>query len=172
MPEGASSTTVWSEVTLTYNNAPARGASATGGNPVAFTASSLNQFILIDVTPLVTGWANGSIALTGVDSHSPLAHSCLGGSFSHEIVRMVEIGNQPGLCRAPSQPFLRLRAGSGAVDTNEERKPAKMVGCLFLRLGDDRQVQAAADYLSDFSKRYALVRNPVIDGSGGSLLQR
>ena len=54
-----------SEGTLTYNNAPARGASAAGGNPVAFTASSLNQFILIDVTPLVTGWANGSIALTG-----------------------------------------------------------------------------------------------------------
>jgi hypothetical protein len=27
-----------------------------------------------------------------------------------EITRMVEIGNQPRLCRAPSQPFLRLHA--------------------------------------------------------------
>ena len=31
----------WVEGTLTYNNAPARGASATGGHPVAFTCFQL-----------------------------------------------------------------------------------------------------------------------------------
>src|ERR1035437_4134957 len=53
-------TGTWNEGTLTYNNAPARGTSATGNHPVAFTAASLNQFIVVDVTALVQGWVNGS----------------------------------------------------------------------------------------------------------------
>ena len=40
----------WSESTLTYNNAPALGTSATGGHPVSITSPSLNQFVVIDIT--------------------------------------------------------------------------------------------------------------------------
>ena len=42
--------TSWNESTLTYNNAPALGVSATGNNPITVNASSLNQFVVIDVT--------------------------------------------------------------------------------------------------------------------------
>jgi hypothetical protein len=42
----------WSEKGLSFNSAPALGASATGGKPVAVTAASQNQFILVDITPL------------------------------------------------------------------------------------------------------------------------
>ena len=37
-----------------------------------------------------------------------------------EIVLRVQIGNEPRLNRLPSQPFLRLRAGSRAVHTKEK----------------------------------------------------
>ena len=57
----------WIESALTYTNDPHRGASATGGHPVAFAASSLNQFVLIDITLLVTGWAKGSIPNHGLE---------------------------------------------------------------------------------------------------------
>src|SRR5271165_5090781 len=40
----------WNERGLNRNNAPSLGASATGGRPVSVTASSLNQFLLIDIT--------------------------------------------------------------------------------------------------------------------------
>ena len=38
----------WSESTLNNNNAPPLGASATGGNPINISASSLSQFILLE----------------------------------------------------------------------------------------------------------------------------
>ena len=62
-----------------------------------------------------------------------------------EIVLRVQISNEPRLNRSPSQSFLRLRAGSRAVDTKEESDPAKMIGCFLARLADDRHVQAPAD---------------------------
>jgi hypothetical protein len=40
------------------------------------------------------------------------------------------------------------------------------------RLGDDQQVQAAADYVGDVSERRALVGDPVLPGSRGTLLKR
>ena len=43
----------WPE-SLTYSSAPALGASAAG--PVSITSSSLNHFVVIDVTSLVQGW--------------------------------------------------------------------------------------------------------------------
>src|SRR6266849_2378862 len=58
-----------------------------------------------------------------------------------EIMLRVEIGNDPRLNRSPSQPFLRLRAGSRGVYTKEESHPAKMIGCFLTRLADDRYVQ-------------------------------
>jgi hypothetical protein len=55
----------WSQTAMTYTNAPAPGASATGNNPVAIPATA-DQFILIDVTPLVQGWLNGTIPNDGL----------------------------------------------------------------------------------------------------------
>ncbi|MGC2297799.1 MAG: DNRLRE domain-containing protein, partial [Acidobacteriaceae bacterium] len=46
-------TSSWAEITMTERNEPALGASATGSHPVALTASSLNDFVVIDITPLV-----------------------------------------------------------------------------------------------------------------------
>src|SRR5882762_4805332 len=79
-----------------------------------------------------------------------------------EIVRRVQIGNEPRLNRSPSQPFLRLRAGSRSVNTKEESDPAKMIGGFLARLADDPYVQMPADDLSDLSSRYALVGHAVI----------
>ncbi len=56
----------WNERTLTYDNAPSPGASATGSHPVTVAAASCNQFLLIDVTTLVRGWANGTTPNNGV----------------------------------------------------------------------------------------------------------
>src|SRR6266481_2945138 len=79
-----------------------------------------------------------------------------------KIVLRGQIGNEPRLNRSPSQPFLRLRAGSRAIHTKEESDPAKMIGCFLARLADDRYVQMPADDLSDLSSRYTLVGHAVI----------
>jgi len=44
----------------------------------------------------------------------------------------------------PSQPFLRLRAGSRAVETCEVCEPAKMVGSL-IRTSETEHLMARAD---------------------------
>ena len=46
-----------------------------------------------------------------------------------------------------------------------------MIGCLLVRLADDRYVQAPADCLSDLSSRYALVGDAVIRGSSTTFLK-
>ena len=51
------------------------------------------------------------------------------------------------------------------------REPAEMAGCLLGGLGDDRHVQASADYSSDVSEWHALIGDSVIPGSGGTLLE-
>jgi len=83
----------WSESTLTYNNAPALGLSATGGHPVSVTSSSLNQFVVIDITTLVQGWANGSIANDGL----ALALTSNNGAFAFDSKESVYTSHQPEL---------------------------------------------------------------------------
>ena len=56
----------WTESGLTYNNGPAPGASATGSNPVSISPSSLNNFVVIDITTLVQEWVAGSVTNNGV----------------------------------------------------------------------------------------------------------
>ena len=56
----------WSENSLTFNNAPSLGVSATSGKPVTVSKSGLNQFLLVDITPLVQGWLNGTIPNNGL----------------------------------------------------------------------------------------------------------
>jgi hypothetical protein len=55
----------WSQSTLNYANAPHIGASATGNQPFAIPASA-DQFILVDMTPLVQDWVNGTLPNNGL----------------------------------------------------------------------------------------------------------
>ena len=84
----------WSENKLTFNSPPpVLGMSATGGKPIAITTSSLNQFILIDVTTLVQEWLNGSLQNNGV----ALALTTAGGSFSFDSKESLLTANGPEL---------------------------------------------------------------------------
>jgi hypothetical protein len=60
----------WLENSLNFNTAPTLGVSASGGKPVAVAKSSLNQFVLVDITPLVQGWLSGTVRPT-MASRSP-----------------------------------------------------------------------------------------------------
>ena len=83
----------WNESTLTYNNAPALGTSATGGHPVSVTSPSLNQFVVIDITPLVQDWANGSVPNNGV----ALALTSSKGAFAFDSKESSLTSHQPEL---------------------------------------------------------------------------
>jgi len=84
----------WSENTLTYNTPPpALGPSATNNHPVAVSLASLNQFLLIDITPLVQGWVNGTIPNNGV----ALALTSTSGSFSFDSKESALTANGPEL---------------------------------------------------------------------------
>ena len=85
---------------------------------------------------------------------------------------MLEIGNQPYLCWAPSQPFPRLCARSRNIGTYEEPEEAEMSGRFLGRLGDDWHFQASAYHLGDFSKLYTLFGDRVIPGVRTPLLKR
>jgi hypothetical protein len=84
----------WAENTLTYNTPPPPlGSSATGNKPIAVASSSLNKFLLIDITPLVQGWVNGTIANNGV----ALALTTNNGIFSFDAKESLLTGNGPQL---------------------------------------------------------------------------
>ena len=85
----------WNENTLTFNTPPpALGASATGGKPVSISSSTLNQFLLIDITPLVQGWVNGTIPNNGVALALTNGSSA---SFSMDAKESLLTGNAPEL---------------------------------------------------------------------------
>lgn len=83
----------WSENTLVYNNAPPLGSSATDGHTTSITASSVNQFILIDVTPLVQNWVNASTPNHGI----ALSLTASGGAFSFDSKEAIVTSHQPEL---------------------------------------------------------------------------
>lgn len=85
----------WNESTLTFNTPPpALGVSATGSHPVSISASSMNQFLLIDITPLAQGWLNGTIPNDGVALALTSGSS---GSFSFDSKESLLTGNGPEL---------------------------------------------------------------------------
>src|SRR5258708_17085511 len=88
-----------------------------------------------------------------------------------EIVRPIEVSDERRMCWLPSQLFLRLRTRSRSIDSKEVRDPAKMPGSFLWRLGNQRQVQASADYGSDIANRYAFVGDSVIPGSCGTFFK-
>ncbi len=85
----------WSENGLTYNTTPSplRGASATGSRPIAITAASMNQFVLIDITELAQGWLNGSIPNNGI----AIALTTPAGVFSFDSKESLLTANGPEL---------------------------------------------------------------------------
>jgi len=54
----------WTESTITHNLAPALGTTIASG--VALTTASKNQYILINITPAVEAWLNGSQTNDGI----------------------------------------------------------------------------------------------------------
>ena len=70
----------WSEHGVTASNAPMLGTSATGGQSVAISKASVNQFVLVDITALVQGWLDGTVANNGV----ALALTSSSGSFAFD----------------------------------------------------------------------------------------
>ena len=83
----------WSENSVTYNNRPTIGNSVSQGGPFSVSTSTWNQFVLIDITPEVQGWLNGSIPNNGI------ALQLVGssGSFSFDSKESLLTGNGPEL---------------------------------------------------------------------------
>lgn len=83
--------TGWFESTLTFNNAPPLGVSATGNHPVA--VSKVNQFVMVDITSLVQSWQNGTIPNNGI----ALATTTATGGFSFDSKESTLTSHQPEL---------------------------------------------------------------------------
>jgi hypothetical protein len=86
-------TSSWAESTMTERNEPALGASATGSHPVALTASSLNDFVVIDITPLVQEWVEGTEPNDGI----ALALTGTAGNFSFDSKEATNTSHEPEL---------------------------------------------------------------------------
>jgi len=83
--------TSWSEGALIFNNAPPLGISATGNHPVAFTANTLNNFVLIDITALAQQWVNGTVINNGI----ALALTTSGGAVKFDSKEAVNTSHEP-----------------------------------------------------------------------------
>lgn len=83
----------WQESTLTSQNAPILGPSASGAQPTALTVASLNNFISIDVTTTVSAWLDGSLANNGL----AVALVGPGGAFSFDSKESSLTSHQPQL---------------------------------------------------------------------------
>jgi hypothetical protein len=85
----------WSKGTLDVSTPPpALGASATGNHTIAISASSMNQFLLIDITSLAQGWINGTIPNNGV---ALALTSRSAGTFSFDTKESLLTANGPEL---------------------------------------------------------------------------
>ncbi len=83
----------WSESSLTFNNAPALGSSATQGHATPITSASLSQFVVIDITSLVQQWVNGTTQNNGI----ALALTTSNGGFSFDSKESNFTSHQPEL---------------------------------------------------------------------------
>ncbi len=85
--------TPWSETALNFTNAPAPGPSATGSKPTTVTKTSLNQFVLVDVTSLVQQWMSGTLANNGI----ALSLTSSAGGFSFDSKESPLTSHEPEL---------------------------------------------------------------------------
>jgi len=83
----------WTESKLTYNDAPVLGASATGGHRVSVTSANLNNFVLVDITPLVQSWISGSTPNDGI----ALALFGSAGAFAFDSKESTFTSHEPEL---------------------------------------------------------------------------
>ena len=86
-------TGTWAENTMTERTEPGLGASATGSHPIALTTANLNQFVVIDITPLVQEWVEGTEANDGV----ALALTGTAGNFSFDSKEATNTSHEPEL---------------------------------------------------------------------------
>ncbi|HKD61332.1 MAG TPA: DNRLRE domain-containing protein, partial [Terracidiphilus sp.] len=89
----------WTESTLNYNNEPSLGASVTSP-PIAVNTSSVNQFVLIDITSLVQGWVAGTVPNNGI----ALVLQGTTGSFSFDSKENKDTSHHPELEIAMTGP--------------------------------------------------------------------
>jgi hypothetical protein len=136
----------WTERGISFSSAPQLGPSATGGHPVSITSASRNQFVLIDITPLVQAWASGSIPNNGV----ALALSGVTGSFSFDSKESSGHG-----------PELELVLGSAPIATLGASSPSN-------QLTNPTMPMAPADPYIDNGTSLQTEAAFNIDGSGSA----
>ena len=83
----------WTENQVNFQNAPALGASATGGKPLTISRAAQNDFVLVDITTLVQQWINGETPNNG------LALALIGttGCFSFDSKESIFTSHEPEL---------------------------------------------------------------------------
>ena len=84
-----------------------------------------------------------------------------------EIVRLVDIGDQPRLRRPPTHQFPRLRARRRAIDRRKMGEPPEVIGRFVRLYADHRQAEASPDDAGDVAKWDALFGDRVIASSRG-----
>jgi len=93
----------WSESAITYKNQPPLGASATGLHPISLSSSSVNQFVLIDITSLVQDWFTNPAAFPNYGIALVLQGN--NGSFAFDSKESATTSHQPELEIAITGPI-------------------------------------------------------------------
>jgi len=93
----------WSESAITYKNQPPLGASATGLHPISLSSSSVNQFVLIDITALVQDWFTNPAAFPNYGIALVLQGN--NGSFAFDSKESATTSHQPELEIAITGPI-------------------------------------------------------------------
>ena len=83
--------TSWAEKTLTWNNKPTLGSLV--GGPVSLGSSSYQNFVEVDITPLVQQWVNGTVTNYGI----ALVTTTTGASYSFDSKEATTYSHQPEL---------------------------------------------------------------------------
>jgi hypothetical protein len=85
----------WTENGVNFENAPVilSNYSSTGTDPQTITTASRNTFVLLNVTPIVQAWVQGSFANNGL----ALQLTSAGGSFSFDSKESTYTSHQPEL---------------------------------------------------------------------------
>src|SRR6266849_4607805 len=88
-----------------------------------------------------------------------------------EVVALLEVLNEPGMCRLPAQQLAGQRARDRVVGREEAGQEAELLARLVGRDGDHRDVEVSPDHVGDGADRHTLVRDRVQPRSRRCLLQ-
>jgi hypothetical protein len=107
----------------------------------------------------------------GVRSWSASASDTRSDLCRREIGRVIDVGDKPGLGRLPTErragPLAQDRTSMPANIANQPKCAAASSG----RLGDDRNVQAAADHLCDRLELHVVFGDGMERATGGAPLE-